>query len=88
MNKETVGGTILKLVLLSFVVGMMLKLFNISPMGFLEIIPNAIGRFFELVKKILSWSSDYIFIGAVIVVPAYIILNIGNIMRYLKRKKS
>ena len=45
-------------------------------------------RFFELVKKIFSWSSEYIFIGAVIVVPAYIILNIGNIMRYLKREKA
>jgi hypothetical protein len=88
MNNKSIGGTIIKLILLSLLVGVMLKFFHISPMGVLEVIPGTISAAFRAAKNAFSWGGEYILLGAVIVIPAYIILNLPNIIRHIRRKKE
>lgn len=88
MNKKSVGSTIVSLAILSLIVGVLLKFFHISPMGLLHIIPDAIAGAFRAAQNAVSWGGEYILLGAVIVVPAYLILNITNIMKFFADKKQ
>lgn len=77
-------GTVVKLIILSLIVGLLLNWFNVSPQDLMRDI-------FGNIDAIMQWSVDafgsatsYILLGAVIVVPIWAILFA---LRWLKQSK-
>lgn len=67
------AGTVIKLVVASLCVGLILAYFNTDP---LELLEWAQSRFTDVLGDAadwVQWSIKYIFIGAVIVVPIWLI---------------
>jgi len=85
MKKEHVR-IIWQLVILSFIAGLLLSYFDISPADLIEDVPDAIGRIFTAVVSVIEWGAKYILLGAVIVVPLWIILNFSKIFDKMRRK--
>jgi hypothetical protein len=63
-------ATVVKLVVASLCVGLILAYFDTDP---LELLGWARGRFTAMIGDWVQWSIKYIFIGAVIVVPIWLI---------------
>lgn len=73
MNR-TFGRTVARLVVLSLIVGLILSFFDISPQGLLRNMGATVEKIFSLVATFIEWSLSYILIGAIVVVPIWLIL--------------
>lgn len=71
----------LKLVVLSFLVGIVMSAFGWSPWDVLYGVREFFVRIWDLGFDALARFGDYIMLGAAIVVPAFIILRILNYRR-------
>ncbi|PCJ38516.1 MAG: hypothetical protein COA81_12945 [Alphaproteobacteria bacterium] len=85
MNKS-VMHVIWKLLVVSLLVGLALDYFDISPADLIHDIPETVGRIFDTFLQFISWGGKYVLLGAIVVVPVWIIMNIGVIKDKLKRK--
>ena len=65
--------TLIKVMLASFVVGVLLAFFNIEPRELLENFGETIQSIFEIVTRIVEWAVKYILLGGVVVVPIWLI---------------
>jgi hypothetical protein len=65
--------TLIKVMLASFVVGVLLAFFNIEPRELLENFGETIQSIFEIVARIVEWAVKYILLGGVVVVPIWLI---------------
>ena len=79
-----IGPTIVKLVVVSLVVGMLISFFEIDPRNLLAGLGETARELFEIAAKALEWSIQYILIGAVVVVPIWALLALARVAR---RKK-
>jgi hypothetical protein len=66
-------ATVVKLFLLSVVVGWLISVLNITIEGFFGHIVDAFGRVVEWTSWFVSWTLPYAAVGAVIVVPLWLI---------------
>jgi hypothetical protein len=66
-------ATVLKLFLLSVVVGWLISVLNITIEGFFGHIADAFGTLVDWTRWFLSWTLPYAAVGAVIVVPLWVI---------------
>ena len=64
---------LIKVMLASFVVGVLLAFFNIEPRELLENFGETIQSVFEIVAQIVEWAVKYILLGGVVVVPIWLI---------------
>jgi hypothetical protein len=64
---------LIKVMLASFVVGVLLAFFNIEPRELLENFGETIQSIFEIVTRIVEWAVKYILLGGVVVVPIWLI---------------
>ena len=71
----------IKLLVLSFLVGIVMSAFGWSPWDFLLGIREFFLRIWDLGFDALARFGDYILLGAAIVVPAFIVLRILNFRR-------
>ncbi len=71
----------LKLLALSFVVGLVLAMLDIDPRDLIADIPGTIRAAFNRVMRLLTWAWPYIALGAVLVVPAWIVIVVLRMMR-------
>ncbi|NOZ66091.1 MAG: hypothetical protein GXP00_06300 [Alphaproteobacteria bacterium] len=85
MNKSAMH-VIWKLLVVSLLVGLALDYFDISPADLIHDIPETVGRILDKLLQFISWGGKYILLGAIVVVPVWIIMNIGMIKDKLKRK--
>jgi hypothetical protein len=76
---ESVGGTILRLVLLSVVVGIVLSALGITPFNIVERLELLVRRIADLGLDTFRWAFNYFLLGAIVVVPIWFV------MRLLKR---
>ena len=67
------GSTIAKLLILSLIVGMVMALFGITPKGLIENFGETIADIFNFIVRIAEWGARYVLLGAVIVVPIWLI---------------
>ena len=65
--------TLIKVMLASFVLGVLLAFFNIEPKELLENFGETIQSIFEIVARIVEWVVKYILLGGVVVVPIWLI---------------
>lgn len=70
---QQIGSTILKLIFFSLVVGMLMSFFGISPLQLIENFGETIRDVFHFVTRVIEWGAKYVLLGAVIVVPVWLI---------------
>lgn len=68
------GSTILKLLIASLLVGLVMSWFDITPRSLIENFGDTVVRMFGKVVTFFSWAFEYILLGAVIVVPIWLIV--------------
>jgi len=68
-----VRDTIVKLVLISFGVGLLISFFDINPRELLANFGETVQEIFALVARFIEWSVKYVLLGAIVVVPIWLI---------------
>ncbi|PCI34527.1 MAG: hypothetical protein COB54_01745 [Alphaproteobacteria bacterium] len=75
MNKSTMS-IIWKLLVASLVVGLALDFFDVSPADLIHDIPQTMGKVYDLTISVIEWGGSYILLGAIIVVPVWLLMNL------------
>lgn len=74
--------TALKLLVLSLVVGLVLHWLDLTPLDLLQNLGESARRFVEWLRRFVGWAIDYVLMGAMVVVPIWLItLLIGRLRR-------
>ena len=68
------GSTIIKLVIVCFLVGFALAVLNLDPRSLLNEILQLGKQVVDWSVSVLGWAGSYIFLGAVIVIPIWLVL--------------
>lgn len=66
-------STLAKLAVLSFIVGWILVQFDISPEDIFDNFGETLRRIYDMATSAIEWSAGYIVIGAVIVIPIWLL---------------
>lgn len=80
MPRITVG-TVVKLLILSLVVGLVLAVLNIDPKNILQSLQAGIENLIEMGADFFGWAFKYILIGAVVVVPIWLAIYLWRFLR-------
>lgn len=78
---DTLGRTIIKLLVVSILVGMVMSVFNIAPFDVLYGIRDFFVRLWESGWAALGRFGDWLILGASIVVPVFILIRLLNYRR-------
>jgi hypothetical protein len=78
-------GTAIKLVLICLIVGWVLSVIDLDALGFIRFLSQSVRNAGDLAADAARWAVPYILLGAVIVIPFYI-LKFG--LDFLKRRKK
>jgi hypothetical protein len=92
MDRETfLGGSVLgvaiRLILLSIVVGVVLSALGITPDNFFYQIELLLRRIYDLGFDTFRWLLEYLIVGAMVVVPIWLITRLVTTMRRTKDPK-
>lgn len=74
-------STVFKLAVVCLLVGLVLSFFDIDPVGLLRSFPDAIQSVFRAAVDAIRWAVPYILVGAVIVVPIWLVLFLLRLVR-------
>ena len=74
-------GTIAKLFLLSVVVGWIISVLDLSFSGFFEHLADAFGTVVEWARWLIGWTLPYAAIGAIVVVPFWLVSQLLKLNR-------
>ncbi len=85
---KNIGSTIVKLVLVSFLVGWLLTVFDVTPLEVFENLTGTIGDIYRWAFANIRWAAEYILIGAVIVLPIWGIVAGLNYAQAKNRKRT
>lgn len=66
--------TVLKLLVLSLIVGIVLSWLDLTPWSLVENFGENVQRIFGWARNFVGWAAGYVLIGAVIVVPLWLVL--------------
>ena len=80
---RSIGRTIVRLLVISLVVGLVLSWLDIRPQDILKDFGHTVERVYGLLRGAVGWAGGYILLGSVIVVPLWLLFA-G--LDYLKRK--
>jgi len=78
---RNIGGTLLRLFILSLVVGIILLVFEIDPEGLLGSIGGTVESIFRVLVDAVEWAVPIVLIGAIVVVPFWLILAALRMLR-------
>jgi hypothetical protein len=70
---NTAVSTIVKIAIISLLVGLALAFFDISPRSLAENLGETVVDIYEVVLNFLKWSLKYVLLGAVVVVPIWLV---------------
>jgi hypothetical protein len=84
MMPNTAVSTIVKIAIISLLVGLALAFFNIDPRSLLENLGETVVDIYEVVLSFLKWSLKHVLLGAVVVVPIWLVFFLIGIA---KKKK-
>lgn len=73
MATSKVTSTAIKIVVASLFVGLLLALFDIQPQDLMRNLGDTVVEIFELMVDMVDWAVPYILIGAIVVVPIWLI---------------
>lgn len=80
MNRSW-SGSIIRVLLLCLVVGLVLSVTGLSPESLLSGLGSTVERIFKLLVDMFRWAVPYILIGAVLVIPIWLVLVIWRVAR-------
>jgi len=66
-------ATAVKLLLLCLVVGYLLSVIDIDPLGFIRLLSTTLHAAADLVAHAVRWATPYVLLGAIIVVPVFLL---------------
>lgn len=69
-------GVVLRLVLLSIVVGVVLSALGVTPANFFYHIEVLLRRIYDLGFSTLDWLLQYLVLGAIVVIPIWIVARL------------
>lgn len=78
---QNVLGTIIKIVLASLILGFVLRFFEIDPRDLLLNFGDTIKSAFSWAGEFVSGSIEYVLVGAVIVIPIWLIVFLVGKLR-------
>lgn len=78
--------TLLKLAVASVIVGLMLAVLGIEPLDLWEDFLGTIARIWDMGFDVIDWAARYLLIGAVVVIPIWIVVRLWSLME--QRRKS
>lgn len=73
MATKSVASSVVKVAVASLVVGLALSLFDIQPQDLMRNLGDTVVEIFNLMVDLLEWSVKYILIGAIVVVPIWLV---------------
>lgn len=73
-----IKDTLIKVLLFSFIIGVLLSFFEINPKELLANFGETVQSIFSVVARIIEWAVKYILLGAVVVVPIWLIFFFIN----------
>lgn len=76
-----IGGIIIRLLILSFVVGFILNVLDLDPGTLLRNIGGTVESIFMTVVDAVRWAVPHILIGAIVVVPFWLVIYL---LRYAR----
>lgn len=71
--QKNIVSTIIKLAIGSLLLGLLLNAFSITPQQLLESLGGTAQSIFQAIASMIEWSVQYILIGAVVVVPIWLV---------------
>ena len=78
---RSLGATILRLFILSIIVGLILSAFDINPESLLGAIGGTAESIFNVIAGAIEWAVPFALIGAIVVVPIWLIVTALRIAR-------
>ncbi|MDA4848066.1 DUF6460 domain-containing protein [Hoeflea poritis] len=78
---DSLGRTLVKLVVISFIVGAVMSAFNWYPIDVIYAVRDFVVNVWELGFAALGRFGDYLLLGAVVVVPVFLVLRILSFRR-------
>ena len=87
MNRSW-GGVILRVFLLCLVVGMALTFAGITPEDLLLSLGSTVQRIFNALVSMVRWTVPYVLVGAVVVVPVWVVMMIWRFARHKIKDKE
>lgn len=78
---DSPGRTLVKLVVISFIVGAVMSAFNWYPIDVIYAVRDFVVNVWELGFAALGRFGDYLLLGAVVVVPVFLVLRILSYRR-------
>lgn len=73
---DSVAGTVIRLVLLSIVVGIVFSALGITPFNIVERVELLIRRIADLGFDAFRWAFNYFLLGAIVVIPIWFIVRL------------
>ncbi len=73
MMSTTAVSPIVKIAIISLLVGLALAFFDINPRSLVESLGETVVNIYEVVLSFLKWSLKYVLLGAVVVVPIWLV---------------
>lgn len=81
VEPQRIFGTVVKLFVLSVVVGWVISVLDLSLEGFFQHLADAFGSVVDWARWILGWTLPYAAIGALVVVPLWLISMLLRLTR-------
>ncbi|MBN8999352.1 MAG: integrase [Rhizobiales bacterium] len=75
------GQVLLRLVVVSFIVGIVLSALGLTPWDIVDKVRQLVLRVWNMGFGAIEWIWTYFLLGAVIVIPVWIVLRLLNISR-------
>lgn len=68
------GRTLLKLLIASLIVGLLMRLFGVTPRSLVANFGENVEKLFNHIVYVAGWAFDYVILGAVIVLPIWLLV--------------
>ena len=68
------GRTLLKLLIASLIVGLLMRLFGVTPRSLVANFGENVEKLFNHIVHVAGWAFDYVILGAVIVLPIWLLV--------------
>ncbi|MEM6460594.1 MAG: DUF6460 domain-containing protein [Pseudomonadota bacterium] len=78
---DTPGRTAVKLIVISFIVGAVMSAFNWYPMDIVYAVRDFLVNLWNLGFAALGRFGDYLLLGAVIVIPVFVVIRVLSFRR-------
>ena len=79
--RRSIAGTVIRIFVASLAVGMVLSVLNITPQGLLQGIGGTAEDIFEVGVTAINWAVPFVLVGAVVVIPLWLLRLIWRTVR-------